>query len=268
MTASFHDAVRSLGPGASLALDALNAAASLRATSPAAGEAEDGLAPYDSHADELIVSASTLLVFATPETSRPAAAALRIATDGVDRDHAGWSSAISTVLNRVTLAITTIALSHSTPGALISLAGIEVAGEPLLSSNMLRYGRLHDGDAQITYEAAVAWLMGRPWRSEIAALARDDDLSVGVAEADLLLACLAAHHGNDPHSGGLSVHSKEASRRLAGRFRDPHQASGLAALLDVSIDDARETLTSAYGGVAAICPDGFPARKPALFGGG
>lgn len=133
---------------------------------------------------------------------------------------------------------------------------------------MLRYGRLHDGDAQTTYEAAMRWLVTRPWRSEIATLARDDGLSTAVAEADLLLACLAVRHGNDAHSGGLSADTAGAPRRLAGRFRDPDQASALATLLDVGVDDARETLTSAYSGVAAIRPDGFPVRKPSLFAGG
>lgn len=201
-------------------------------------------------------STSALLVFASAEISRPAAAALRIAADGVDLTARG--AAVSTVLYRATLAITAVALSHSDPGALASLVGIDVTNEPLLASDALRYGRLHDGDAQITYDAAVTWLLSRPWRTEIAALASDEGLAVGIAEVDLLMACLAARTGHGPHSGGLSAQTIEAPRRLAARLRDPRQESGLAALLGTSTDEIRAVLTETYSGVTAVRRDGFP----------
>jgi hypothetical protein len=147
-----------------------------------------------------------------------------------------------------------------------SLTSICHNDEPLLASGRLRHLDLFHAGADIAHTAHVQWLLGRRWRDEIGPLRTDDQVSVAMAEVDVLLACLQAAAGRETYAPGLLVGEAKVRPRLVARIVDHRQRATMANLFATSDADLDECEASAYGRLVASRADGFPARRQALFG--
>lgn len=176
------------------------------------------------------------------------------------------TQAMDALLARAVRIVSAVALAHDRPEAMVALAATWHNDQPLLTSGALRHLDLFRDGADTAHTAHVQWLLGRPWRAEIAPLRADEQVSIAMAEVDVLLACLQAAASRDTYAPGLLVGEANVRPRLAARIVDPRQRVTMANLFATNDAELDECAASAYGRLVANRADGFPARRQALFG--
>jgi hypothetical protein len=263
---SFGDAARSLRPAAGLALDLLDAAAGIVDTAPGVGEPAEILAHYDQPIDELLVPAAALAAYCDAEDLRHLGVAFGLLAAATSERYQQRTQVMDVLLARAVRIVSAVALAHDRPEALLPVASICHNDESLLTSRSLRHLDLYRDGADTAHTAHVQWLLARPWRAEIAPLRADEQVSIAMAEVDVLLACLQAAAGRETYAPGLLIGEAKVRPRLAARMVDPRQRAAMTNLFATTDAELDECASSAYGRLVANSPDGFPARRQALFG--
>lgn len=262
----FADAARSLRPAAALGLDLLDAAAAITDTAPGVGEPTEILAPYDQPMDELLAPATALAAYCDPEDLRHLGVTLGLLATATTERYQQRTQVMDALLARAVRILSAVALAHDRPEAMLALVSICHNDQPLLASSRLRHLDLFRDGADTAHTAHVQWLLGRPWRAEIAPLRTDEQVSIAMAEVDVLLACLQAAEGGEAYAPGLLVGEAKVRPRVVARIADPRQRAAMTNLFATNDADLDECAASAYGRLVANSADGFPARRQALFG--
>lgn len=263
----FSDAARSMGPAAALALALHEAAVAIIEIAPGAGEPLEILAPYDQPVDELLVPAAALAAYGDTEDLRHLRVTFGLLAVATSERYQPRTRVMDALLARAVRIVSAIALAHDRPEALLALASTFHNDEALLTSGRLRHLDLFQDGADVAHAAHVQWLLGRPWREEIAPLRSVEQVSIAMAEVDVLLACLqAAAGGRETYAPGLLVGEANVRPRLVARIADPRQRLAMGSLFATSDADLDDFAAAAYGRLVANTADGFPARRQALFG--
>lgn len=262
----FADAARSLRPAADLGLDLLDAAAAITDTAPGVGEPTEILAPYDQPMDELLALAAALAAYGDPEDLRHLGVAFGLLAAATTERYQQRTQVMDALLARAVRIVSAVALGHDRPEAMLALTSTRHNDQPLLTSGSLRHLDLYRDGADTAHTAHVQWLVGRPWRAEIAPLRTDEQVSIAMAEVDVLLACLQAAASRETYAPGLLVGEATVRPRLVARLGDSRQRSAMTSLFATNDADLDERAASAYGQLVANRADGFPARRQALFG--
>jgi hypothetical protein len=256
---TFDQAVRTLGVGPALALDAAQAVADLYAINGSDIES------HDDAADRVAETVGALLLFGEASTIAAAAAAVRTYVRTAS-GNSGLAVTRRNVHGRLVVAWTAAALTHSNLDGLLAFRGIDVDGEPLFGSYKLRYSDGHAGDAKVSYDDRLVWISSRPWAAPMIGAGIAEGVEAAVAEADVLLALLlTAEAGrNGVFSAGLASHDDDARSRLVARLRVPRQRCAMCALFDVTDDELNDRVSELYASLP-VSRGGFARPGRPLF---
>lgn len=83
-----------------------------------------------------------------------------------------------------------------------------------------------------------------------------------MAEAELLLSCVAVTTGGSVFCATMGTENREPETRLVARLRDPRQAPALAALLHCDEAKVVETCGEAYSRLEFSSPQGSRRARP------
>lgn len=167
----------------------------------------------------------------------------------------GWEQAMYSLVSRLLWVTAAFALACDAIEFVPRLRRVtapshyEDRSEPMLDASRARYLPTHDGDAGRSFEAHERWLTELDLIAErYPLLARDDEITTALIEADLLFAMHAVASGghNGPYSHGARP-GGGAEKRLRARAIDPNQRAVLAGFFETEGVELERQLNTLYG---------------------
>jgi hypothetical protein len=273
---TFADVVDELSTGRepSVVLRATVLASQIVAESDGAASTGDpaaALAPVDDVLDAFLMSTGALVVLGGREPGlRGVAIALQLLAVGSIGKHGERNPVVEALLSRAVLVLAAFALAWQRSEALPVLAHVtrgESYGPPesVLASTGLRHLDLYERGADKAFQAHLAWLMARAWRTSVPPLATDESVQVALAEADIISGCLITAGGRSSlggnlYSAGVAQSDRSAQDRLVARVRDQGQRAAFRELFAVGDDALEQTIEDAYSRLTAG-EHSFPSRQ-------